>query len=124
MLLKDFYTVKERVEEPSGAVLWKLELNPEHPVYAGHFPERAVVPGVCQIQMIKERLSAQKEMEMELMNAKSVKFLAPMLPDALSEVSLRLKVKNSEGEEVQLQAELFDASSTFCKLSGSFKAKS
>lgn len=34
-----------------------LELNPEHPLYRGHFPGRPVLPGVCSLQMIKEAVA-------------------------------------------------------------------
>ena len=61
MILKDFYKIlgrsgPETEVNPAGMTIEKyrfsLELNPEHPVYEGHFPGNPVVPGVCQVQMI------------------------------------------------------------------------
>jgi 3-hydroxyacyl-[acyl-carrier-protein] dehydratase len=54
MLLDNFYTILS--SESSDSTTWtiQIELNPDHTVYQGHFPEHPVVPGVCLLQLIKE----------------------------------------------------------------------
>ena len=54
MLLDNFYTILS--SESSDSTIWtiQIKLNPEHPVYQGHFPGHPVVPGVCLLQLIKE----------------------------------------------------------------------
>ena len=53
-LLPNFYKVthSEHINETDRVV--QVMLNPQHPIYNGHFPQQPVVPGVCMLQMIKE----------------------------------------------------------------------
>lgn len=55
-LLSGFYhiTQSENINETDWKV--RVMLNPQHSLYAGHFPQQPVVPGVCTLQMIKECL--------------------------------------------------------------------
>ena len=55
-LKNDFYTVKETASPLENSVKGLIELNAAHIIYKGHFPEMPVVPGVLQIQIIKELL--------------------------------------------------------------------
>ena len=54
MLIKDFYYVENHTAESDGSHVYTVKLNANHSVYQGHFPERHITPGVCNIQMIKE----------------------------------------------------------------------
>ena len=47
MLLKDYYTItSQSTDSESGATLFRIRLNGGHEIYKGHFPEKAVSPGV------------------------------------------------------------------------------
>ena len=52
MLLKDFYTVLESSQQ-EDTFITKLSIEKTHPLYAGHFPERPVTPGVILMQLFK-----------------------------------------------------------------------
>lgn len=49
---KDFFSI-EKQEITNNQAYFLLNLLPDSPVYQGHFPEKAVAPGVCNIEMIK-----------------------------------------------------------------------
>ena len=51
-LLDTYFTIKNhnRIEDTD---VIDVELNPQHPVYKGHFPDMPVAPGVCNIQIIR-----------------------------------------------------------------------
>lgn len=53
MLISDHYTILSQ-EGTAADGLVRVQLNPECPVYQGHFPEMPVSPGVCNIQMVLE----------------------------------------------------------------------
>jgi len=62
-------------------------MPPEHPVLAGHFPGRPIVPGVVLLARIEALLA---EHQFALRECTSVKFHAPLLP--AQRVSIRVEV--------------------------------
>lgn len=55
MLLQDkFYKVTGVVKTDEQNAVYTCELLKDCDVYRGHFPEKPVSPGVCNIEMIKE----------------------------------------------------------------------
>ena len=54
-LLESFYTEISSTDLSSENKFTAIvELNPEHKIYKGHFPEIPVAPGVTLIQMLQE----------------------------------------------------------------------
>lgn len=79
MLIKDFYEITEfRFTE--NQVLAKISLNPDHEVYEGHFPEQPVVPGVIQLQIVKELLEKAVDQKLTLNEMAFSKFLNMIVP--------------------------------------------
>jgi len=66
MLLPDFYHIIH-LEQSDKQLSAQIRLNPNHEVYRGHFPQQAVVPGVVQLQIVKELLE-QSNPELVLIN--------------------------------------------------------
>ncbi|HRN57643.1 MAG TPA: 3-hydroxyacyl-ACP dehydratase [Agriterribacter sp.] len=98
MILKDdFYTVIQLTEEGNTARA-VLELNPEHPVFEGHFPGQPVVPGVCMVQMIKEILETVTAKNLVLQQADHIKFLSVINPKEGKPLSASVQY-NDKGEE-------------------------
>jgi 3-hydroxyacyl-[acyl-carrier-protein] dehydratase len=52
-LINDFYSVKE-TQNVDGMMNFTVRLNANHFIYAAHFPENPVTPGVCITQIAKE----------------------------------------------------------------------
>ncbi|MGA3012742.1 MAG: 3-hydroxylacyl-ACP dehydratase [Bacteroidales bacterium] len=129
MLLKDFYTLVDRTgpaEEISASgghserYRFRINLNPSHPVYEGHFSGNPVVPGVCQIQMIKELFCLIKGREMLLKQAENIKFLSLMVPIANSIINADITLRETEDGGVQVNATLIDGEIVFIKFKGLF----
>jgi 3-hydroxyacyl-[acyl-carrier-protein] dehydratase len=130
MLLNNFYTVLHRSgpeEElsPSGIPIeryrFSLELNPAHPIYAGHFPGNPVVPGVCQLQMISELLSSIKGGAVRLTHADNVKFLSLMVPEKKHIIDADIKLKTTENGEISANVLLQEGEIVFIKFKGLFR---
>jgi 3-hydroxyacyl-[acyl-carrier-protein] dehydratase len=85
---------------------WELNisLNPNHPVYQGHFPQKAVVPGVMQTEMIKHILEEELNKKLRMTEARNIKFLNLMLPEYASDLNLTMTVDQTEGIKVKAQA--------------------
>ena len=80
MLIKDFYTVESFTfsEEVVNATIL---LNPGHDVYKGHFPGQPVVPGVIQIQILREMTEQALKTELFISELTSAKYLNMIVPD-------------------------------------------
>lgn len=79
-ILTNFYTIIEQ-EQTENKAVFKLRLNPAHPVYTGHFPGMPVVPGVCMLQMVKECVSMYTGAALRYETVISCKFLAVVNPE-------------------------------------------
>lgn len=53
MMIENYYKIND-VIAGTGKTLFIVSLNSDCNVYKGHFPEKPISPGVCNIQMIKE----------------------------------------------------------------------
>lgn len=53
-MINDFYKIISHQHESETMHQFEVELNQQCDVYKGHFPEHAIAPGVCNIEMIKE----------------------------------------------------------------------
>ncbi len=83
-----------------------FRVDPGHPCLAGHFPGRPVVPGVV---LLDEALASCLPAGARLASIQQAKFLAPVLPGALVEVTCSaaadtLSVEESCGGAMVLRA--------------------
>ena len=79
MLIKDFYTIEDFVTL-ENQVQAKIRLNPDHEVYKGHFPDQPVVPGVIQLQIIKELMEKTLNQKLMLAQMSFAKYLQAIIP--------------------------------------------
>jgi len=129
MVLKDFYTILDRSgpetgTSPSGKPVRKytfsLELNPDHPVYQGHFKGNPVVPGVCQVQIISELLSVVENSPLRIVQADNIKFLTPIVPGKNRFLQVDLEIREGENDLLHVQSVILDKNNTFIKFKGTF----
>ena len=107
MLLDNFYSIIDQCEinganagadNPLREFIFTLKLNPDHPVYDGHFPGNPIVPGACQVQMIKELASSAFNKNMVINRSDSIKFLSMIVPakETFLKVNIEIKVKDPD----------------------------
>lgn len=85
MLLNDFYKIVDFTKNEERWTV-RVELNPSHSLYKGHFPEQPIVPGVCTLQIIKECAEDIAQSPLTFTRISSCKFLAAMNPLTCKEV--------------------------------------
>ena len=95
ILSGDLFTIRPLHRE-GNSITATLELNSSHPVFEGHFPGLPVVPGVCQMQMVKEMLETVSGSETRLVKAGNMKFLAVINPVETPVVQLKLQFEITE----------------------------
>ena len=63
-----------------------LEIAPDHPALAGHFPGMPVVPGVVLLDHALQAIGTALGADLSACRIASVKFLSPVLPQQPVEV--------------------------------------
>ena len=82
-----------------------LQLLPESPIYAAHFPGYPVTPGVALVQMALECMGRS------LKGAKDIKFLVPVVPCA---EGVQIRFQWSFPEEGKAQVQVFLPGQILC----------
>lgn len=86
----NFYTVVRREQVQADMFVVEVLLLPEHPIYAGHFPAQAVVPGVCMLTVIRECLAELLGRPVKFASIKECKYLSVLLPQEDLRIRLTL----------------------------------
>lgn len=124
-LLYDFYTETSSTYSDSNRENFSCEivLNPEHPVYKGHFEQVPVAPGVCLTQVIKELVSEKTKLNLVLSHGDNIKFLAMINPRENPKMILNFAIKALEGA-LDVTASYNHGGTSFVKFKGKFKVLS
>ena len=75
-LLTDLQEDKERKEVSAN-----FQFPSAFPAFKGHFPKEAILPGVCQIEVLLAILSNTLSSKIKLKNVSRAKFLNPVKPE-------------------------------------------
>jgi 3-hydroxyacyl-[acyl-carrier-protein] dehydratase len=118
MLMNDLYTI-DHVE----AGIATLHLNAEHPIFKGHFPDRPVLPGACQLQMIHELLSYITTKTYRLQKAAAIKFITPIDPRQSGTIRLNLQYDEVQNAVLRVIASIEAGETTCLKFNGIFQAE-
>jgi len=117
-LLSDFYQVVKTNIAGDKAV-FEILINPEHPVFEGHFPGQPVVPGVCMMQMVKELTEEALSCRLRFATVQDMKFLVVIAPVKNNCVQVTLNHSRNEDLE-QVNAQISNADVIHFKFRGNF----
>lgn len=105
------------VEAKEDSALFTIRLNPDHPVYCGHFPGNPIVPGVCSLQIIKECVEyLQDGHKMTYSKIDQCKYLNAINPHTNAFLSISLKIRKNDEEGIGISATIFHEETTFVSL--------
>ena len=101
---------------------YEFGLNADHPVYAGHFPSRAITPGVLLASMIQDLVEEVKGLKLQLTAARNIKFMEPLYPDQNEVYSLNFTVEE-EKHNYKVKAIAHIGKKPYFKLSATFEPR-
>ena len=116
MLMNDLYTI-DHLETGTAT----LRLNAEHPIFKGHFPGKPVLPGACQLQMIRELLSHIAAKPYRLQKAAAIKFITPIDPRHNPTIRLDLQYDEVQNAILRVTASIQAGEATCLKFNGTFQ---
>lgn len=118
--LKDTFYSATNLTKTENSLKGLVIINPEHDVFKGHFPQMPVVPGVCQVEIIKELLEDVIGKNTMMVSGDNIKFTGMILPDKHPVVNIEINFTNTDGI-YNVDAKLFFEDITFTKYKGKFK---
>ena len=95
----------ERIAQTEQGVQYRAEVNAEHPVFQGHFPEQPVVPGVCTMNMVKQCIADAVEQPLQYEYINECKFLNAIVPTEHKHLDVKISMQLQQ-EEMQITAEV------------------
>jgi len=119
MPLDNLFTYNQ-LEKVEDNYIFQLEISQNHNVYKGHFPEYPVVPGVCQVEVLRKILSSIFEKEVRLISAKDIRFLGMMTPKDTPKPTLNFSLKQQD-ENLIVKASFIDNEKVITKIRATFK---
>ncbi|HTX88295.1 MAG TPA: hypothetical protein VMC08_04845 [Bacteroidales bacterium] len=96
-------------------------MNEPHRIYEGHFPGNPVVPGVCQVALIRELVSGILGKNLRLETADNIKFLSMIQPGVQKRLKVDLEIKDAAEGKQEVQALISADEKIFMKFKGQFK---
>ncbi|MBQ9138402.1 MAG: hydroxymyristoyl-ACP dehydratase [Alistipes sp.] len=73
-----------------------LTLAAQHPIYQGHFPSQAVVPGVCTLTIIREIIGRILQRDVHFVTIKECKYLSALIPTEGLQVVLNITITENK----------------------------
>jgi len=122
MKIKDFYQIKE-IQHTGNCVHYTVHFNPDHFIYAAHFPGNPITPGVCITQIVKELTEELVQAPLFMKIAKNIKFTQVINPLKHPEVNFILSIPKESETGYKITASVESNGEVFAKMSLQFASK-
>lgn len=125
MLLKDkYYKVMKETRIDANTGVYLVSLLPQADVYRGHFPQKPVCPGVCNIELIRECAEMLLDRDLFIDTIKQCRLTAVATPLVCPLVDVTVQVARIEAtDSYNIVARIADKETTYMELKGTFCLK-
>ncbi len=120
--LHDFFTY-QILHSDETSLEAQIELNVSHALYEGHFPGNPVVPGVCQVHMVKQILAHYFGHVVSMGEAKDLKFLAMIQPQTMHRLRCDITLQQLDTHHHKVTAHLNHGETTCMRLRATFNSE-
>ena len=108
------------MDTDGSGLLAEIEIDPNHPLFEGHFPGNPILPGVCTVQIIKELLEHSIQKSLRMKNAGNIKYLGFVNPVTMPLLTFQLQIKSTEGTIISCSATVSAQNVSVCSFKGEF----
>jgi 3-hydroxyacyl-[acyl-carrier-protein] dehydratase len=98
-----------------------VTFNEKHSIFTGHFPGNPIVPGVIQVQIIKDLMEKRLEQKLLLVQAKNIKFMNIISPLKNPGTEIKISFQKNDDQTYTVRASVYSESTTFMKFIGIYK---
>ena len=117
MLINNLYEILN-LELKGEKIIAEIRLNPAHDIYKGHFPDQPLLPGVLQLQIVKEILSEAIKKEICLKSSSNIKFLSMIDPGQVDKLSIEIDIISEIAGMYKVNARIHSGNTVFLRLKG------
>jgi 3-hydroxyacyl-[acyl-carrier-protein] dehydratase len=115
MLIKDFYTIDScSYSQDNNNISANITINPNHDVYKGHFPGQPVVPGVIQLQILRELCEKEFNKPLSITGSSVIKYINMIIPDKNPKLAIDIAIKEADGT-YKIDGKILDGDTVFLK---------
>lgn len=119
--MNNFFTIID--QKISGDLFeFQVRIHPAHEVFQGHFPEKAIVPGVFQLEMVKDIMQTVLNKSLRAHQSKEIKFLQMWLPEDDLEANILIEIRDRSEKTLSFIAQIRSGEKIFMKYKGEFLA--
>ena len=123
MLLDDFYRVLDYKPTDVNSFEMTVDIQKNHEIFKGHFPDFPVTPGVALLQIIKNGLESHLLEPLQLQSSSQIKFLNLVNPEEQSILIFHIQF-TIEKENIKVKCTTtFDDGSAVLKCNVTFVTK-
>ena len=121
MILENFYKINNKKASDDRVTHFiEIDVNKDHPIFDGHFPDNPVMPGVCMMQIIKDITEDIVGSKLFMEKCSNVKFLAVINPQINPVLNLELKILDENGKVIVKNTTKFEDTNAL-KLTAQYK---
>ena len=95
-MFTDLYDIK-KVGFADGKLSASVSLNETHEIFGGHFPGQPVLPGVCQMALVKDILERHLDKKLSTLQGDQIKFLAMIDPSKTPDLDVQIQISENDG---------------------------
>jgi len=121
MLKGQLYNIK-KINKQNNTVEAIIELNDQHEIFQGHFPDQPILPGVCILLMVREILETALNKKLFLSKADEIRFIEMIDPNKNNEIKFDIQIKQTDAQQINSNAKILNNKNVVCgKVKASYK---
>lgn len=116
MLLPHLYKILSSAKIDEKVFEFIVEINPEHNIFKGHFPQRPILPGVCTINIVKECICSVLHKELHFMNITQCKFMGMVDPYTDNKLVVDITINTDNPNEIIVHSSILNSNVNVFKI--------